>query len=83
MNLELVSAVVFYSVLAIFIYVNRKKIKIISRIIITLPSKKGIKFMDKLGRHKKLFKVLSTISLPIALYFMAVVVFQIAYGAYF
>ncbi len=83
MDLEIISAIIFYAILAVVLFFNRKKLSLMSKIIIAVKSKKGISFMEKLGKHKTFFKILSTIAIPIAFYFMFVVMSQILFNLYY
>jgi Zn-dependent protease len=82
MDLELLSAFVFYAILAILLYLKRKSLTRMSKIIIAVKSKKGISLMQRLGKHKTFFRVLSTISIPLAIYFMFVITSQIVLNLY-
>ncbi len=83
MDFELLSAIIFYSVLALIIYLKRDKVTRIGKIVIAIKSKKGITFMERIGKHKKAVKILSTISLPITFYFLFSVIFQFLLSFYY
>lgn len=71
MNWELITALLFYAVLGIIIYKNRKKIEFIDKIFLAYKWKSGvniIRLFTRLGSW--FFKILSTISIPVCLFFM-------------
>jgi len=70
MNWELVTAVIFYSSLALIVYLNRSKIEIIDKIFFAYRWKKAVEYIKKLSKFTFLFKVLSTISIPVCIFFM-------------
>jgi membrane-associated protease RseP (regulator of RpoE activity) len=72
MSLDLISAILFYIIIAIVLYKNRHKLDVIERIIFIYRSKKPIKFMEKLASFSFLWKVVSTVAIPVAFYFMLV-----------
>jgi membrane-associated protease RseP (regulator of RpoE activity) len=48
----------------VFLYARRKNIKVEGKIFFLYPTQFGVKFIDKIGsRHKKLFRVLSWVSI--------------------
>ncbi len=74
-------AVVFYLLLGIVIYLNRKKIEIVDKIFIVFRWKKGAEYIKRMAKPKWLIKLIATISIPICLYFMGVSVFILFDGA--
>ena len=68
MNWELVTAIVFYSIVGILIYLNRDKFEIMQKIFIVRKTKKGLNFMRSLAKHKWFWKIFSTIAIPVAVY---------------
>ncbi|HDD04863.1 MAG TPA: hypothetical protein ENF51_00010 [Candidatus Aenigmarchaeota archaeon] len=83
MDLELLSAVLFYLFLLLFFYRNRKKVKVISKVVLGYKTRKGISFMRKIAKHRALCKLVSTVYIPIALYFTFVVSSQLILNTYF
>ena len=65
MNWDLVSAVVFYGIVALIIYIYRKKIKVIDKVFITYRTKKGLNFMRNLAKYKLFWKIFSTLAIPV------------------
>ncbi len=70
MDLEFVAALVFYATLAVLAVVFRRKLKPIWKIGFTYEIKKGLKFINKLSKYKKLWLILSTISIPVGFFFI-------------
>ena len=73
MNWDLISAVVFYSIVAILIFKYRHKIQIMQKIFIVYKTKKGLNFMRKLAKYRTFWKVFSTIAIPISVLGMIIV----------
>jgi hypothetical protein len=70
MNWDLISAICFYSLAGILLYLNRKKIEVIGGLIFAFKTKKAIEWMQVLAKYKSFWKVFSIISIPISIYFM-------------
>ncbi len=70
-NYELVTAVIFYLLLAIIIYINRKRFEVIDKIVLAYRTQAPIKFMEKLAKYKRFWRIFSTISIPISFFLMA------------
>ncbi|MCD6403868.1 MAG: site-2 protease family protein [Nanoarchaeota archaeon] len=83
MDLEFLSAILFYLLLFLFFYKNRKKVRVISKIVLGYKTKRGISFMKKIAEHRALCKLISTIYIPIALYFTFVISSQLILNTYF
>ncbi len=77
MDLELIIAIIFYSVLGVIIYLNRKKFTVMGKVILAYKTKKPIKWMDKLAKHKTLWKIYGTICIPITFYFMFILIYAL------
>ncbi len=71
---ELLFAVIFYSIIGLLIFKNRKKFEWIEGIVYAYRSKKPLKWMDKLNPHHWLWHVYSTILLFIDFGFMPIVI---------
>lgn len=64
MNYDLLFALIFYGLLLLFFYKNRKKVKITSKIIAMYRTKWGLNWMDKIAKtFPRLLKVISYISI--------------------
>lgn len=74
---ELLSALAFYSVLAIVIYINRSKFEVIEKIVIAFRTQKPIAFMKNLAKYKRFWKVFSTLSVPISFILMGFVLYML------
>jgi len=70
MNIELITAIVFYAIIGVVIYKNRKKMQIIDKLFFVFKSEKAINFIKKVAKPKWFWRIVSTISIPICLYFM-------------
>lgn len=71
MLFDIISAVVFYSIVGILIYKFRKKMTIESKIMFLFKGKTGLNFMKKIGNLSPSFwKIVSTVSLVVTIYFM-------------
>jgi len=67
---ELLTAIVFYTIVALLIYKYRKKFTVISKIIFAYKTKRGLNLMRRLARYEFFWKIFSTIAIPVAVYFM-------------
>ena len=65
MNVNTMSIIAFYSILAILIYKNRSKIQRHAGIIFIYETKIGIKLMDRLAKYERFWKVWSYIGIPV------------------
>ncbi len=77
MNWDLISAAIFYSIVAILIYKYRHKFERMYKVFIVYKTEKTLDFMRKLGSYKKFWKIFSTIAIPTAFFFMAFVGFEL------
>lgn len=73
MNLDLISAVIFYSIVAVLIYKYRSKFEIMQKMFIVHKTKKGLNFMRRLAKYKTFWKVYSTLAIPTAVFFMILI----------
>jgi membrane-associated protease RseP (regulator of RpoE activity) len=73
MNWDLISAVIFYSLLALLIVKYRKKIQIMDKIFIVYKTKKGLNLMRNLARYRVFWKIFSTVAIPVAFLGMIIV----------
>lgn len=67
---ELLSAVIFYIILAIVIIKYRKRFTVMQKIFFVYKSKKPLALMKKLAEHRVFFKIFSTIAIPAAVFAM-------------
>jgi membrane-associated protease RseP (regulator of RpoE activity) len=67
---ELLTAIVFYSILAIIIYIFRKKFTVMSKILFVYKTERGMGLMRILARFEWFWKIFSTIAIPVSVYFM-------------
>ncbi|VVB74682.1 Peptidase family M50 [Candidatus Tiddalikarchaeum anstoanum] len=71
MNWELITALIFYIALGLIIYFNRRKVQILDKIFITYRWEKGVKYIKKIaGFGTIIFRIISAISIPVAVFFM-------------
>ncbi|MBN1923376.1 MAG: site-2 protease family protein [Nanoarchaeota archaeon] len=70
MDAEIISVILFYSFLAFVIYKNRKKIEVMDKIFFVYKWKKGVDYIKKVARPDWFWKILSTLSIPVCLFFM-------------
>jgi membrane-associated protease RseP (regulator of RpoE activity) len=70
MNLDLISAIIFYSIIGILIYVKRHRIEFIGRIVPVYRTQRPIKFMRSLSSAGFFWKVFSTLAIPVAIFLM-------------
>ncbi len=70
MDGELIATIIFYAVMGILIYINRKKFTIIGKIVLAYKTKAPIKWMDKLAKYKHFWKIYGTLCIPIGFLFM-------------
>jgi len=68
MNWELITAVVFYSIVAILIYINRDKFQWMQKVFLVHKTQKGLKWMKKLSRFTIFWKIFSTLAIPTAVF---------------
>jgi len=68
MNWDLITAVIFYSVVAILIYKYRRKFEIMQKIFIVHKTQKGLDLMRKLSKFTTFWKVFSTIAIPVCVF---------------
>ncbi len=74
---------VFYSLLIIVIYLNRKKFEFQGKIVALLRTNTGLKWMMRYGKkHKKLIRVVASIGVFISYFFMLFIVAYLIYGLY-
>jgi len=70
MNLELITAILFYLIIGFIIYKNRASVKIVDKIFFVYKWKKGVEYIRKLAHPEWFWKIVSTISIPICLFFI-------------
>ncbi|RLE46367.1 hypothetical protein DRJ25_04290 [Candidatus Woesearchaeota archaeon] len=85
MDINLIFAIIFFLLLAIFLYANRKKISISGLFpliyVFMIRSKFGLKAMDKIAKkNRKLLKTIGMIGVVIGFIGMAFVSFEILYN---
>jgi len=68
MDSELITAVIFYAIVAFLIYKNRDKFEVMQKIFIVRKTKWGLNLMKKLARFRLFWKIFSTIAIPVAVY---------------
>ena len=82
MNLELLAALILYSAIGIVIFIKRKKFEWIQGIILAYKTKKPLKWMDALHPHNFLWKIYSTICIPVGFYFMPTLIYSLSVKAW-
>jgi len=73
MNWDLISAAVFYIIVAILIYRYRHKFEIVSKIFIVHKTKKGLNLMKRLAEYRTFWKIFSTLAIPVVVLGMIIV----------
>lgn len=74
---EFIIAIIFYSLLGLIIYKNRKKFEWIQGIILAYRTKKPLKWMDKLKPNNPFWKVYSTICIPLCFAFLPLITYSL------
>jgi len=67
---ELLIAIIFYTLLGIILFINRKKFEILDKVFLVYKSKKPIKLMIYLSRFRIFWKIFSTLAIPVSVFFM-------------
>jgi len=78
---EWIAALIVYGIIGLIIYFNRKKFVVMSKVIFAYMTKKPIAWMDKLSKAGRLWKVYSTICIPIGFYYMVIVFYSLLQNA--
>ena len=81
MNWELITAIVFYSILGILIYKNRSKFEWMERILLVHRTQWGISWMHKVAQFWPLWKIWSTFGIPVSVYFALKIIVLLANNA--
>lgn len=81
MNWELITAIVFYSILGLLIYKNRQKFEWMDRIMLVHRTQLGVNFMHKIAMLEPLWKIWSTFGIPVAVYFAFKIIVLLANNA--
>lgn len=81
MNWELITAIVFYSILGILIYKNRSKFEWMERILLVHKTQWGISLMHKIAMLEPLWKAWSTLGIPVSVYFAMKIIVLLAGNA--
>jgi len=75
--------IIFYSLLFLIIYLNRKKFEFQASIIAVYRTKLGIALMEKLGKkHGELIKILGYIAIGVGFFGMLLILFMIGFSLY-
>ncbi len=77
MDFELLSAIILYSAIGLIIFLKRKKFEWIQGFILAYRTKKPLKWMDALHPRNFLWKIYSTICIPLDFYFMPALVYSL------
>jgi membrane-associated protease RseP (regulator of RpoE activity) len=81
MNWELIIAVVFYGLLGLLIYKNRSKFEWMEKILLVHRTQWGIRWMQKIAMLEPLWKIWSTLGIPVAVYFALKIIILLANNA--
>jgi len=81
MDGELIAAGIFYGVLAIIIYLNRKKFTWMQGIIYAFKTKRPLKWMDKLRPNNIFWKIFGTFCIPLGFYYMPQLIYLLGQKA--
>ena len=83
MDINLISAIIFYSIIFILIYVYRKKFDIRGKIIALYRTKIGLKLMDRIANFSpRLLKPLATFGIYVCFAGMAFITLFLLKGIY-
>jgi len=82
MDGEWIAALIFYGILGIIIYFNRKKFSWIQGIILAIRTKKPLKWMDKLKPKSVIWKIFGTLCIPLGFYFMPQLIYMLGEKAF-
>jgi len=69
MDYYILSVLAFFAIVAILIYRDRKNVEI-KYIVFMRRTKRGIKFLDKIAKYKRFWKIFGTIGIFVGLYLM-------------
>lgn len=75
---ELIAAIILYGAIGLIIYLKRDKFEWLQGVIFAYRTKKPLKWMDKLRPKSYIWKVFSTICIPLGFYFMPQLVYLLA-----
>lgn len=75
MDGELIAAIIFYGIIGLIIYKNRKKFSWIQGIVLAYRTKKPLAWMDKLNPGNLFWKIYGTICIPLCFYYMPQLVY--------
>lgn len=67
---ELLTAIIFYAILAVVIYRYRKHFTIMQKIFFVFKTKRPLGLMRRLGQHRVFWKIFSTLAIPTTVFFM-------------
>src|SRR3989344_3695086 len=83
MNIDLISALIFYALLVLFFLVKRKKFDVQGKIFVLYKTKIGLNLMDRLAKKiPRLLKVVSFIGIIVGFLGMIVILGFLVYGTY-
>lgn len=74
---EILTAIIFYSILGILIYINRSKFEIIEKVVIAYRTKRPISMMQKIAKYEKFWKITSTIFVPLSFILMGFLLYML------
>ncbi len=82
MNFDLISAIVFYSIIFLLFVIFRKRVRVIGKVVFGFTTKRANSFLKKVGEHRKLWKVVGTIAIFVDLFFMGFLIYNLSLIAY-
>ena len=83
MNIDLISAIIFYALLVLFFLIKRKRFDVQGKIFVLYKTKLGLNLMDKLAKKiPKLLKIVSFIGIIVGFLGMIVILGFLVYGTY-
>ena len=82
MNFDLISAIIFYSLIIILFIWKRKKVKVIEKIVFGFTTKRFNHFLESLGKYKKFWKIVGDIAIIVDFIFMGFVIYELSFIAY-
>ncbi len=83
MNINTISVIAFYTLLAILIYKNRKKVQRHAGIIFMYETTRGIKLMDKFAKYGRFWKAWSYLGIPVGYLGMGFIFYFIVNAFFF
>ena len=82
MDINLISAIAFYSLIVLLFIWKRKKVKIIGKIVFGFTTKRFNSFLKSVGKYKRFWKIVGDIAIVVDFVFMGFVMYVLLKVAY-